>query len=135
MQMNFQDNIQAFQNEIRAHGWDPGPIRVDGRWHAFDTAKRKDKAGRYRAFSSGDFVAGCIWDWKSGLIATWNSGKVTQKTQIARWRKTRMAAAKQRKIDIDLLGLIADSMHCLADDMMAHAESGRDVDERNLEFW
>jgi P4 family phage/plasmid primase-like protien len=97
--MNFQDNIQAFENEIRAHGWDPGPIRVDGRWHAFDTAKRKDKAGRYRAFSSGDFVAGCIWDWKSGLIATWNSGNGTGSGLSEAERKKIDAAIEQSKED------------------------------------
>ena len=99
MQMNFHDNIQAFENEIRSHGWDPGLIRVDGRWHAFDTAKRKDKAGRYRAFSSGDFVAGCIWDWKSGLVSTWNSGNGTGSGLSEAERKKIDAAIEQSKED------------------------------------
>ena len=79
-----------FSNVIREHGWDPGPIIVDGRWHSFDTIKRKDKTGRYKVFSSGDFLAGCIWDWKSGLITTWNSGNGAG---------SGLSEAEKRKID------------------------------------
>ena len=72
--MAYIENLKRFEGIFHDHGWNPGHIWVDGKWHPFDTVKQGDKAGRYRAFSSGDFVAGCIWDWKSGLITTWNSG-------------------------------------------------------------
>lgn len=41
MQMNFQDNIQAFQNEIKARsGFDPGPLRCAGQIHRTDIYRR-----------------------------------------------------------------------------------------------
>ena len=93
------NNAKDFENAIRAHGWDPGSIYTDGKFHRFDTDKRGDKCGWYLAFADGDFHSGCYGSWKEGSKYNFCSKNGTRTDADQEIYKRRMAEAKQVRID------------------------------------
>ena len=93
--MTFIDNVNNFRQEIQSHGWDPGSIYADGRFHRFDTDKPKDKAGWYKFFGE----AGVYGSWK-GEKYKWSSrnGDKWDAAKKAEYKAKMEAVEKDREI-------------------------------------
>ena len=66
------DSLADFRDEILTHGWDPGQIIPDGKFHRFSTSdKQKDKAGWY-VFNPSPAVCGCFGCWRTGEQHNWH---------------------------------------------------------------
>ena len=97
--MAYIENVNNFENEIKASIGDPGHIMVDGRVHRFDTDRRSDRCGWYIAYADGDFLSGAFGSWKEGSKYKWCSGNGTRTDADQAIFKKRMAEAKQARLD------------------------------------
>ena len=63
------DTNMAFATALRSHGFNPGEIVTNGRFHRFDIEKKGDKAGWY--IISCEPPCGTFGDWRTGEQITW----------------------------------------------------------------
>ena len=60
------DALTLVYETVSSHGWDPGPINTDGKYHRFDTSKPGGKDGWIICSQKGDMVVATFGCWREG---------------------------------------------------------------------
>ena len=84
------DPMTQFHDAISSHGWDPGFIIADSKFHRFDIDRRRDRAGWYVFFGE----AGAYGSWKGDKFK-WSAENGDK------WNDAQKAEFKRRMTQIE----------------------------------